>query len=113
MTTHNTIKIGGEDRPIHFGWFAFSVFEKETGISFTKMGDIAQDMKVDTLVSFIYAGLMGGANKTKVKPNFIKEDIFDWLDADDLNIEKIFEALTNSMPNQLGEVRRQTKTKVK
>ena len=99
----NTITLGGKERPLHFGWYAFKIFEDEPGLSFTQMAEIANDMKVDSLISFIYAGISGGYHKSSIPIDFVKGDIFNWLDDYEGDITEVFELLLKSLPQNMGE----------
>lgn len=108
----NSIKLGGQERPLHFGWYAFKVFEDETGLSFTQMAEIASNMKVDSLVSFIFAGICGGYHKSSQLIDFSKDDVFNWLDDYEGDITDVFTLLVSSLPNNMGE-QKQPKKKIR
>ena len=97
-----TIQLGGKLRPVFFGFFAFKVFEDETGIPFSKMGESLQNMTVETLTAFIYAGLMSGYKRDKLQVDFVRDDIYDWLDEYDQGIDHLVTVFANSMPNAVA-----------
>ena len=95
-------------RPVYFGWNAIAVFEEETGIAFAEMGEAMSNFKAKDLIAFVYAGLVGGANKNKVEIDFSLNDVGDWLDEVE-DLEKIFEAYMQCMP--MTENKKQGKKK--
>lgn len=97
----STIELGGKKRPVSFGFYAFKVFEDETGISFTKMGESLENMNVDILTAFIYSGLCSGAKKSNQAIDFSRDDIYDWLDDFSGSIDSIVKVFTDSMPKSL------------
>ena len=74
-------------RPVFFGWAAVEKFEELTKIPFANMGEALSDMKADVLISFVYAGLYGGATKTKQPVDFTRDDVVNWLD--DIESDKL------------------------
>ncbi len=84
-------------RPVFFGFSAMAVFEEETDIKFSKIADALQDMSIQNTIAFVYAGLVGGAKKTKKEVDFSIDDVADWLDEVE-DLEKVFESFINCMP---------------
>ena len=84
-------------RPVFFGWSAIEKFEEMTDIPFAEMGEALQNMKATVLIAFIYAGLYGGAKKTKTAIDFDREDVINWLDEVD-NLELVMKSYIDCMP---------------
>lgn len=107
------IEIGGRKRPVFFGFYAFKVFEDETGIKFSKMGESLEDMSIEVLVAFIYAGLVNGSKKENKEIDFEKEDVFNWLDDYLGSIEDIMTVFTSSIPSVISGEKKQIAPKSK
>jgi hypothetical protein len=93
MNPYPTINLGGVERPISFGMAAMATFSKETNISINEMFLMAQNMRLDHILTLAFAGLKDGARKAKQEFSFTNEDVADWFDADPNGMEKIGEVM--------------------
>lgn len=102
--TH-TIRIGGQDRPLRFGMAALYRYEQITGRNaiddFRQMqgpnGEII--VKLTVVVDLLYSGLVCGCISQRIAPDFIQEDVADWLTEDSDAVEKMMAFFVESLPH--------------
>lgn len=98
MTTF--IELGGQQRPVRFGYAGLYNYEVTTGrnalADFAKMQDGFQSVSVVHLVDLVYSGLLSGYKSEKRNVDFEKEDIVEWLDSD--TILEVMKAFAASFP---------------
>lgn len=95
------ITIGGQERPIRFGYKAIKAISKKLKL---KLGDFQQIMdSFENIEVLAYYGFINGAESVGQKVDFNLKDIADWLDLDGMG--KIQEILT-----VFGESQSETET---
>jgi len=77
----NSIKIGGEDRPVNIGWGMLKDFGKLTGRTFGQVFEVA-DLTFEDIEKLIFAALKYGAKQEGVKFDVKAGDIEGWLNTD-------------------------------
>ncbi len=107
-----SIHIGGEMRPVRFGLAALLKYEQETGrIALDDFFEISRGkVSVIVMVDLVYYGLIGGHEKTKTEVTFDKDDVADWMTADNTIFERCMVAFAKAFP-QLGNVKAAPQTK--
>lgn len=91
------INIGGQSRPIRFGFAAIMSIEKATGQSVGKFLKNLEDFSITSTVQIVHAGLQDGARKAKMPFDVSLEEVADWIDEDLTVIEKCMTVFQESM----------------
>ena len=86
MSELKKIAIGGEMRPIHFGFAALSQWCELSGLGLQDLGRIGENLSLANAINLIYVGLKHGARKTKVEFNYTADDIADWIDDEGMEV---------------------------
>jgi hypothetical protein len=91
------IEIGGEKRPVKYGWNALATFGKlsKNGADFSIFD---KGIPFEDVLILIYAGLKEGARKEGKEFGARVEDVGDWLDEDTDKIEEFMKVFTDQMP---------------
>ena len=76
MVEKKTIAIGGELRPIHYGFAALAEWCDLTG----------DNMSMSAAIQLIYCGLRHGARRSKEEFNYSIDDVADWIDEEGMDI---------------------------
>ena len=76
------VKIGGEERPVKFGFAALMNFCDIAGYKLNDLGRLGEDMSLGDAVTLIWCGLKDGARADKKKFDTSIEDVADFLDDD-------------------------------
>jgi hypothetical protein len=90
-------QIGGELRPVKFGFNALRIFGDLTGLSIAKMETLGADMSFDHLIKLVYCGLIDGARVEKKEFTATLDDVGDWLDEDKGLMMEMFQEFAASM----------------
>jgi hypothetical protein len=98
------IQFAGEKRPVYFGFNAIWRIEQETDIPFSKIQDLFQDIKLDTLIMLLHVSLEEGARKEGQKFELTKEQVVDGLDEYGVDrIEEIIDVIMSFLvPTEEG-----------
>ena len=86
MSELKKIAIGGEMRPIHFGFAALSQWCELSGLGLNDLGRLGENLSLHNAINLIYVGLKHGARKSKVEFNYTADDIADWIDDEGMDI---------------------------
>jgi hypothetical protein len=98
MSELKKITIGGELRPLHFGFAALSQWCELSGLGLQDLGNLGENLSLKNAISLIYVGLRHGARKSKEDFNFNEDDVADWIDDEGMEIfNEAMEVFTNSM----------------
>lgn len=80
------IKIGGELRPVRFGWAGLLEYEQQTGrkalADFAEFSKGLDGVSVSAMVDLVYYGLTCGHRHAKQNVTFDKFDVADWIGED-------------------------------
>lgn len=102
----NYIEIGGEKRPVRFGFAGLYEYEMQTGrkalADFAKLSDGIENVSITLLVDLIYYGLTCGYRKEKKNVDFDKRDVADWIGQDQGVLEVAMQAFADSFPKGNG-----------
>lgn len=90
-------QIGGELRPVKFGFNALRIFGNLTGLTVFQMERLGENMSFDHLVKLVYCGLVDGSRVEKKEFTFTVDDIADWLDDDKGLMLEMFNEFRGSM----------------
>ena len=77
-----SVKIGGEDRPVKFGFSALMNFCDIAGYKLNDLGRLGEDTTLGDAVNLIWCGLKDGARAEKKEFTLTSEDVADFLDDD-------------------------------
>lgn len=106
MNPYPTIHIGGEERPVSFGMAAMALFSQMTNISLQDMFAIAQNMRLDHILTLAFCGLKDGARKAKAPFPHTPEEVADWFEFDTVGMEKIADIMNiyvaQTMKEEIG-----------
>lgn len=93
------VQLGGQMRPMKFGFIAISEFSEMTN---RKLGDITDltkgDLTVKEMLLLCYCALKNGARVEGREFNFSVEDVGDWLDENPEVIVQMGAAISEQMP---------------
>lgn len=90
------VKIGGEKRPVKFGFAALMEFTEDNGYSLGDLDKLSESMKLKDAIYLVWCGLKHGARVEKMPFNFSIEDIADWLDESPESMEKVLNVFSDS-----------------
>ena len=86
MVDKKTIGIGGEMRPIHYGFAALGEWCDMTNTPLQELGTLGQNISLSAAIQLIYCGLKHGARRTKESFNFTDDDVADWIDDEGMDV---------------------------
>jgi len=94
------VKIGGEERPVKFGFAALMQFTDATGYKLADLDKIGESLSLSEALELVRAGLKQGARVEKESFNYELEDIADWLDDSPEALEQILAIFTESFTQE-------------
>jgi len=105
MVEKRTIAIGGELRPIHYGFAALAEWCDITGSGLKDLSTLANNLSLNSAIALIYCGLKHGARRNKEEFNQTIEDVADWIDEEGMDIfseamEIFSESMTKINPSE-------------
>lgn len=74
------ITLAGIERPLYFGFNALFRFEKQTGVPFSKVATLFEDITLETLRTMLAIGLEEGARREGVAYDLTLDQLTDALD---------------------------------
>lgn len=96
------IKIGGELRPVRFGWAGLLEYEQQTGrkalADFAEFSKGLEGVSVSAMVDLVYYGLTCGHRHAKQSVTFDKFDVADWIGEDPDVLQACLKAFSDSFP---------------
>tara|TARA_R100000951_G_scaffold57125_1_gene47975 strand:- start:2788 stop:3090 length:303 start_codon:yes stop_codon:yes gene_type:complete len=90
------VNIGGEERPVKFGFAALMQFTDATGYTLAQLDSIGDSLTLSQAIELIKAGLKQGARVEGEKFNATSEEIADWLDESPEALEQVLAVFTES-----------------
>jgi len=90
------VNIGGEERPVKFGFAALMQFTDATGYTLAQLDSIGDSLTLSQAIELIKAGLKQGARIEGEKFNATSEEIADWLDETPEALEQVLTVFTES-----------------
>ena len=103
----NKLGIGGEMRPVHFGFATLADWCDMCKMTLADISKLGDNMPISTAISMVFCGLKHGARKSKEEFKYSVEDVADWLDDDQNALTETMEIFTKSM----GKVEKSKKEK--
>ena len=105
MVDKKTIAIGGEMRPIHYGFAALAEWCDATGSGLKDLATLADNLSLNNAIHLIYCGLKHGARRSKEEFNYSSDDVADWIDEEGMDIfseamEIFSESMTKMNPSE-------------
>ena len=114
MKHENTIPIGGEVRPVHYGFAALSEWCELTGHGIDDLSNIGKNLTLQAAIQLIYCGLKHGARRKKIDFNFNPDDVADWIDDEGMDIfNDAMQIFSDSMSRITPEKKSKEKVKKK
>lgn len=96
---YKEINVGGQLRPVSYGFNALAMFQDMTGQPLNELPNIGLKMPMRYMIIFAYVGLKDGARKAKQEFAYTVEDVGDWLDDDaDAFIEMFGDFVASQAP---------------
>mgnify|MGYP003131998122 CR=1 FL=1 len=86
MVDKKTIAIGGEMRPIHYGFAALGEWCDITNTPLQELGSLGQNISLSSAIQLIYCGLKHGARRNKESFKFTADDVADWIDDEGMGV---------------------------
>jgi len=77
-----TVKIGGEERPVKFGFNTLAEFGRKTGITLSGLQKLGDTLTIANVITLIWCGLKEGARKEGIPFDVDEVTVGDWLDED-------------------------------
>lgn len=100
------IEIGGEKRPVRFGWAGLLEYEQQTGrkalADFATLSGGIENVSITVMVDLVYYGLTSGHRKAGVNVDFDKDDVAEWLGEDQSILERVMEAFASAFEQGKG-----------
>ena len=102
------IHIGGQLRPVRFGWAGLLEYEQQTGrkalADFAEFGNVG-GVSVTVMTDLVFYGLICGHRTEKVAVEFDKYDVADWIGEQPDILEKVMATFTKSFPDDTGNAK--------
>ena len=90
------VEIGGEERPVKFGFAALMEFTDENGYTMADLDNLGENMKLKDALFLVWCGLKHGARVEKKPYSYSIDDIADWLDEQPEAMEKVLNVFSSS-----------------
>jgi len=90
------VEIGGEKRPVRFGFNAMAMFGEMTGLKISEIERITSSMTIQNAISLVHCGLKDGARKAGKPFEYTQMDVADWLDERTQALSEILGVFVNS-----------------
>jgi hypothetical protein len=91
------IAIGGNMRPVHYGFATLSDWCDACGLTMADLAKLGDNMPISTAINMVYCGLKHGARKSKLEFNITFDDVADWLDTDQQALTDAMQIFSDSM----------------
>lgn len=115
MRAKQTVNIGGENRPVHFGMSAMMRLEEMTGQSLSEfLASFDDNMKMTDLITLVYCILYGGAVYEESEFSYSKIDVARWIDqAEGDVLNEIMFVFKDSLPTAKKSTKKESPSKKK
>ena len=114
MSELKKIAIGGEMRPLHFGFAALSQWCEMSGLGLQDLARVGENLSLINAINLIYVGLKHGARKSKDDFNYTSDDIADWIDDEGMDIfNEAMEIFSDQMAKMNPEEEKKKTAKAK
>lgn len=93
------IDLGGQERPVLFGFAALYQYEQRTGRNaLNDFASMQEAGSISLLVDLLFAGLCAGVRSEGGKVDFAPEDVAEWIGTDFSIFEKVTTYFAASFP---------------
>lgn len=92
------IEIGGQSRPVKYGWNALALFSKLLNMEGVDFSIFKKGLTFNQALVLIYCGLKEGARKEGKEFINTIEDVGDWLDEDTGKVKEFMKVFEDQMP---------------
>lgn len=100
------IEIGGQKRPVRFGWAGLLEYEQQTGrkalADFNSLSGGLENVSITVIVDLVYYGLTSGHRKAGVNVDFEKDDVAEWIGQDRGIMEQVMEHFVKAFEGKEG-----------
>ena len=86
MVDKKTIAIGGELRPIHYGFAALAEWCDLTGSGLNDLSKVGNNLSLTSAIQLIYCGLKHGSRRLKEDFLYTSNDVADWIDDEGMDV---------------------------
>ena len=90
------VEIGGEERPVKFGFAALMEFTEENGYTMADLDNLGENMKLKDALFLVWCGLKHGARVEKKPYSYSIEEVADWLDEQPEAMDKVLNVFSSS-----------------
>jgi len=97
------VEIGGEQRPVKYGFAALMEFTEANGYTMADLDKLGDNMKLKDALFLVWCGLKHGARVEKKPFSFSIEDIADWLDETPQAMENVLNVFSSSFSDSNEE----------
>ncbi len=97
------IAIGGEMRPVHYGFATLSEWCDLCGLTMSDLAKLGDNMPISTAINMVFCGLKHGARKSKSNFKTTFDDVADWLDTDQQAMTDAMQIFSDSMAQRVKE----------
>jgi len=108
MSELKKIAIGGELRPIHFGFAALSQWCDLSGLGLHELSNVGDNISLSNAIDLIFVGLKHGARKSKEDFKYTSDDVADWIDDEGMDV---FNEAMEIFSEQMAKVNPEEKKK--
>lgn len=99
MTTE-FLELGGEKRPVRFGFEALYSYERKTGKKALEDFQALQSggqVPITLMVDLVWSGLFAGYRKEEIPVDFDEYNVAEWLSEDQTAFARVMELFTASL----------------
>jgi hypothetical protein len=90
------VKIGGEERPVKYGFAALMEFTEANGYTMADLDTLGDNMKLKDALFLVWCGLKHGSRVEKKPFSYTIEDVADWLDEKPAAMEEVLNVFSSS-----------------
>lgn len=98
----HTLKLGGEERKVLFGYYAFRKLKEKDGLSIKSIISAMSDMNMDVVVNVLYHGLRAAEIAFDRPPtDYDLEKLCMWIDMEEGAAKTLFQWVTDSIADMV------------
>ena len=90
------VKIGGEERPVKFGFAVLMEFTDALGYTMADLDNLGENMKLKDAIFLVWCGLKHGARVEKNPFAYDIDQIADWLDEKPESMVEVLNVFSSS-----------------
>lgn len=92
-----TIKLGGQERPVIFDFYAIVLFGKKCDIKLSEFENLSENMRFDHMLRLLDIALEQGLPQNQRK-DWTDRDLANWIGADPDVLPQVFRLIEQGMP---------------